>query len=380
MPPTNSTTDDKAYLHKAVEVTIHIALIGALAYWSLLIFEPFRRPLIWGIIIALATYPIYCWLRTKLGERNGLAATVFTLLALAVLITPTVMLSTSLIETTQSLSQGIKDGTLAVPPPPESVATWPFIGEPLDKIWSLASVNLEAALKQLEPQYKAFANWLLSVVTGAGLGVLQFVIAIIIAGVLLAKANAGQKLARAIFTRLAGERGAKLADLAGATVRSVAQGVLGVALIQALLAGIGLIAADVPAAGVWTVLVLLLAVVQLPALLILGPIIVYVFTVASTTTAVIFMIWSILVSASDTFLKPLFLGRGVDIPMLVVLIGAIGGMILSGIIGLFVGPIILSISYTLFIAWLNEGTQPVTAQGKSESSSTGENPADTKQS
>ena len=378
MTTTNSTFNDKAYLSRAVEITIRIGILAALVFWSFKIFEPFLRPVIWGILIALATYPIFCWLRAKLGERNGLAATVFTLLALALLITPTVMLSTSLIDSAQTLSHSLEEGTLKVPPPPESVATWPVIGKPLNKIWSLASVNLEAALKQLEPQLKALGSWLLSVATGAGMGVLQFILSIIIAGVLLAKASGGQQAAHAIFTRLGGERGAELADLAGATVRSVARGVLGVAFIQALLAGVGLIAAGVPAAGLWFVLVLLLAVVQLPTILILGPIIIYVFSVSSTMTAVIFMIWSIFVGVSDSFLKPLFLGRGVEVPMLVILIGAIGGMMLSGIIGLFVGPIILAISYTLFIAWLNESTSPLTEQSQSESSSTDESTDDIK--
>jgi predicted PurR-regulated permease PerM len=351
---TNPASNDKVILSRVLEATIRIGLIAALAFWSFQIFAPFLHPVIWGILIAIATYPVFCWLRAKLGERNGLAAILFALLALAILITPTVMLSASLIDSAQNLAQGLKDGTVNVPAPPESVATWPVIGKSLDKIWNLASVNLEAALNQLKPQLGAFSSWLLSAVAGAGIGVLQFVISIFIAGVLLAKASAGQRAARAIFIRLAGERGEELVALAGATVRSVARGVLGVALIQALLAGIGLIAAGVPAAGFWALLVLLLAVVQLPPILILGPIVIYVFSVASTVTAVVFMIWSIIVSASDSLLKPLFMGRGVEVPTLVILIGAIGGMMLNGIIGLFVGPIILAISYTLFMAWLDE--------------------------
>jgi len=145
--------------------------------------------------------------------------------------------------------------------------------------------------------------------------------------------------------------------LASATIRSVAQGVLGVALIQSILAGIGLLLIGVPYAGVWAGLVLLLAIVQLPPILILGPIVVYVFSVAETVPAVVFMIWSMLVSSSDAFLKPLFLGRGMDIPMLVILLGAIGGMILSGIIGLFVGAVVLAVGYTLFTVWLEQEQQ-----------------------
>ena len=162
---------------------------------------------------------------------------------------------------------------------------------------------------------------------------------------------------KALARRLMGNRGEEFTMLASKTVRSVAQGVLGVALIQSLLAGVGLLAAGVPGAGLWALIVLLLAIVQLPPILILAPIILYVFSVSSTTVAVIFMIWSILVSMSDAFLKPLLLGRGVEVPMLIILIGAIGGMIHSGIIGLFVGAVVLALGYELFRAWLEEGKQ-----------------------
>jgi predicted PurR-regulated permease PerM len=212
-------------------------------------------------------------------------------------------------------------------------------------------------LTSIAPQLKEAAGWLLSTAAGAGVGVLQFVISIIIAGVILANAVGFGGFLKALATRLTGDRGEEFATLASKTVRSVAQGVLGVALIQSLLAGVGLLAADVPGAGLWALLVLLLAIVQLPPILILAPIILYVFSASSTTVAVIFMIWSILVSMSDAFLKPLLLGRGVEVPMLIILIGAIGGMISSGIIGLFTGAVVLALGYELFKAWLKEGQQ-----------------------
>ena len=140
----------------------------------------------------------------------------------------------------------------------------------------------------------------------------------------------------------------------------MAQGVIGVAAIQAVLGGLGMFAMDVPGWGLWTVLILVFAIAQLPPLIVLGPVIVYVFSVADTTPAVIFMIYSLIVSASDGFLKPLFLGRGMDTPMLVILLGAIGGMLAAGIIGLFIGAIILALGYELFMAWLNDGVvEPV---------------------
>jgi predicted PurR-regulated permease PerM len=186
----------------------------------------------------------------------------------------------------------------------------------------------------------------------------MFVVSIIIAGAFLVYGRSGSDAVAKVTGRVLGARvGREFVELASATIRSVAQGVLGVALIQSILAGIGLMLIGVPYAGVWAALVLLLAIVQLPPILVLGPIIVYVFSFAETVPAVIFMIWSLIVSVSDGFLKPLFLGRGMDIPMLVILLGAIGGMILSGIIGLFVGAVVLAVGYSLFMAWVDQDHQ-----------------------
>jgi predicted PurR-regulated permease PerM len=206
----------------------------------------------------------------------------------------------------------------------------------------------------------------LSAAAGVGAGILKFVVSIIIAGVLLANDAGGGQAARAIATRLTAERGNESVELAAATVRSVTLGILGVALIQTLLASLGFLLVGVPGAGLWALFVLILAVVQLPTILVLGPIIVYVFSTSSTATAVVFAIWSLLVGMSDAFLKPLLMGRGVDVPMLVIFIGAIGGFVTSGIIGLFVGAVILALGYKLFLAWLKEDTQPQGEPSKSE--------------
>ena len=219
----------------------------------------------------------------------------------------------------------------------------------------------------MAPQLKHYGISLLSTAADAGVGILKFVVSIIIAGVLLAKADGSQQAAVAFCTRLAGERGIKFVELAGATVRSVTTGILGVAIIQAVLGGLGCLVVGVPGAGLWALLVLLLAVVQLPTILVLGPIIVYVFTTSSTIAAVVFAIWSIFVGISDAILKPLLMGRGVDVPMLVIFIGAIGGFMTSGIIGLFVGAIIFSLGYKLFLLWLNSDAQPEKEPYNSES-------------
>ena len=192
--------------------------------------------------------------------------------------------------------------------------------------------------------------------SGSVAGVVGFAFSIIIAGVLLLNAGKGYEAFRGIGRRLAGERGAGFVDLTVATIRSVAKGVLGVALIQTLLAAIGLLVMQVPGAGIWAAIVLVLAVMQLPPLLVLGPVAIWVFSTAEPVPATVFLVYSLLVSFSDGILKPLLLGRGVDVPMLVILLGAIGGMISAGIIGLFTGAVVLAIGYQLFNFWLHEDT------------------------
>jgi predicted PurR-regulated permease PerM len=324
------------YVRRALEASIHIGLVALVIFWCFKIGRPFIEITVWGIIIAVAIYPIYSRLKSALGGGDRLAATLITILA------------------------------LRVPPPAESVRSWPVICEPGHKLWSLGSQDVGAALNKMAPRLRKYGISLLSAAGDAGVGILMFVVSIIIAGVLLANADGAHQAALVLFRRLAGERGATFVQLAGATVRSVAQGILGVAMIQAILGGLGCLVVGVPGAGLWALLILLLAVVQLPTILVLGPIIVYVFSTSSTITAVLFMIWSILVGISDAFLKPLLLGRGVDVPMLIVFIGAIGGFITSGIIGLFVGAIVFTAGYKLFVRWLEEDTELEPEPRKSE--------------
>ena len=366
MNTSNQPSNDKLYVTRALEASISIGLVGLILFWCFRIGRPFLEIIAWGIIIAVAIHPIYDRLKSALGGRGRLAATLITLLALILLLVPTFMLSESLIGTMQEYSAQLEEGTLRMPPPAESVRSWPVIGEPLHKIWSLGSNNLGALLSKMAPQLKNYGVRLLSTAAETGVGILMFAVSIIIAGVLLSNADGGRQATHAFAKRIAGERGAMAVELAGATVRSVAVGILGVALIQTFLAGLGFLVVGVPGAGLWAFLVLILAVVQLPTIFVLLPIIVYVFSASSTITAVVFAIWSILVGISDAFLKPLLMGRGVDVPMLIIFIGAIGGFVASGIIGLFVGAIIFALGYKLFLLWLNEDTQPEPESSKSE--------------
>jgi len=349
---------NSAFVERALEAAIRIGIVFLLISWCFTIVRPFIIPIVWGLIIAVAAYPGYLWVEAKLGGRPRLAATLFTLFMLLIVIAPTLMLSGTLVETVKLLAEDLTHhGTLIIPPPAESIRNWPLIGEPLYSFWNLASENIQAALKQIGPQIKAVGSWLLATAAGAGFGILQFVFAIIIAGVLMPCATSGDRIAHAIAARLAGVHRTGLVELAEKTVRSVASGILGVALIQSLLAGLGFMVAGVPAAGFWALLCLLFGVAQIGIIIILIPVIIYLFNTADTVTAVGFLIWSIPVGLIDNILKPILLARGVKTPMVIIFMGAIGGFLASGIIGLFVGAVVLALSYELFMLWLNEAPE-----------------------
>ena len=348
------------FTKNAIEAAIRLGLLLLLALWCFNIIKPFILPVMWGVIIAVAVYPVFAKLKAAMGGRNKLASVLYTLIALALLMTPTIMVSNSMIDTSAALAERYEAGTLNIPPPDDSVKDWPVIGEKTHAIWTQASSNLEKTLTQYQPQLEKVGQGFVSAAAGLGGAILQFVLSIIISGVLVANAPGAYQLTMKIFSRLTNiEHGKEYTDLSKATIRSVAQGVLGVAAIQAVLSALGMMVMDVPAWGLWSIIILVLAIAQMPPILVLGFVVAYVFSVAETTPAVIFAIYCLIVSGSDGFLKPMFLGRGMSTPMLVILLGAIGGMMMAGIIGLFVGAIVLALGYELFMKWLNGGEEAV---------------------
>jgi predicted PurR-regulated permease PerM len=261
------------------------------------------------------------------------------------------LLTESLVEGVQTLAARFTDGSFIIPPPPSSVKAWPLIGTPVSETWELASKNLAAALKVFTPQIKTAIPQLLKASAGIGFAVLEWILSIIIAGVLLASSATGAGAAHSLSNRFFGARGREFEELAAATIRSVTTGILGVALIQSFLAAIGFLVAGLPGAGLWAAIFLLAAVLQIGPIVLI-PAVVYMFAIATTTKAVIFLIWCLFVGLIDNVLKPLLLGRGIAVPLVVVFLGAIGGFIAMGTIGMFVGPILLSVGYKLFLAWL----------------------------
>jgi predicted PurR-regulated permease PerM len=343
--------DYRTQVELAVEATIHIGLTILLIATCLLILLPFIPLITWGIIIAVAAYPGFQKLQVALRGRGALSAIVFTVVLLALLIVPMVLLVETLVDSVQALATHLRDGTLTIPPPSDSVATWPIIGVPLHSLWGSASKDLTAVARSFAPQIKALVPGLLSASAGIGLTVLQFALSIVVAGVLLANAHAAYEVTCSLAHRVFGENGLEFQQLIGSTIRSVTTGILGVALIQSVLAGLGFLVAGLPGAGLWAVIFLFAAVLQVGALVLI-PAVIYMFTISSATKAGIFLAWCLIVALVDNVLKPLLLGRGVAVPIVVVFLGAIGGFVAMGIIGLFVGAIILSVGYKLFLAWL----------------------------
>lgn len=344
--------EDVAFVARAVEAAIRIAVIGALVVWSLLIIRPFVMPVLWGIILAVAVNPAYQKLAAKLGGRKKLTAGLLVAVVLALILIPSGRFLAGTVEEVQEFAADWEAGTVQVPPPPAGVEGLPVVGQDLAAVWRRASTNLQAALEPYKDELKEAGSWAIRFGAGLAGDLLMMTIAIILTGVFLATSEAGGAATRNIGRRFAGEQGEKFALLAEKTIRSVAVGVVGIAVIQATLAAIGMAAAGVPAAGLWALAVLILAVIQLPPILVLGPVAAYVFSASDTTVAVLFGIWALLVSFSDAALKPLLLGRGVEVPMLVILLGALGGMILQGITGLFVGAVVLALTYQLGVAWM----------------------------
>jgi predicted PurR-regulated permease PerM len=360
----SSATSEVRFSNRQIfDLTIQLVVGAVFVIASYRILQPFIDVIVAGGVIAIAVYPLFVKMVDRLGGRRKTVVALFALLGLGLIIVPAVLASSSLFETAQSLSEQVEAGTVKVPPPPSGVRDWPVIGADVNGLWQAASTNLQSFVNTYHDQMADIALGMVSAVAGVGAQALKFIFCILISAIFLVNAEACAAGLDSFSRRLfGGGRGIEINQLAAQTVRSVATGVLGVAFVQAFLAGVGMAVADVPWVGAWSLAILLLAIVQLPPLVILLPVAVWVLGSADNQiVAWGFLVWAILVGVSDTFLKPMFLGRGVDIPMIVILLGAIGGAILSGVMGLFVGAVILALAYRLLVDWLDHAAEEVPA-------------------
>ncbi len=343
--------DQKNFERGAVEAAIKIGALFLLAAWCIDIVRPFISPVVWAMILAVALNPLYVKLK-QVVRHGGLAAVIIVVVLLTIILLPGVKVATSAVDSLTVLGQKIQQGSFELPPPSDSIKAWPFVGEKLYHQWDLAAADLERYLSSLASHVSDVAGSVISMAAGLVGGLLVFCFSVIIAGVFLANGERAVKGATLMASALAGSNGPYLTRLASNTIQSVAKGVLGVAVIQAALLSIGFFAVGVPGAALWSVLVLVLAIAQLPPVLVVLPIVIYIFNHESPVVATVFTVWSVLAGFSENLLKPLLLGRGVDVPMLVILIGSLGGMLLSGFVGLFLGAVVLAVSYRILMAWL----------------------------
>ena len=347
----------KALSRDLMEILIRFSLIAFLVVMSVKIFSPFLALMLWAVILAVTLYPLHQRVAKRLGGKQGRAATVVVVSGLLMIGVPTAMLGGSAADFIHETHTAFENNTITIKQPPPSVAEWPLIGKKLHGFWSLAANDLPVLLQEMQPQLGNFSKTMLGFVGGAASGMFQFLFSLIIAGIMMAFGQSGSAAMFKIIRRLTGPaKGEQLYQLSTATIRSVSMGVIGVAFIQALLLGIGFVWADVPAAGLLAILVLILGIAQIPAAIFSIPVIAYVWWSGdSTLSNVFFTIYFLLAGFADNVLKPLLLGRGVDAPMPVILLGALGGMVSAGLIGLFVGAVFLALGYVVFMDWIADG-------------------------
>jgi predicted PurR-regulated permease PerM len=336
-----------------IQLAIRLGLLAFLIYWTFVLIRPFVPILAWSIVLAVALYPVFGVLSRLLGGRPKLAAAILTIINLGIVIGPATWLGLNAVEGLKDLAGNLNAGNLSVPSPPERVKDWPLIGPQLYELWNQASSNIRAALRDVAPHLKPLAGTMLALAGNAGVGTLKFLLSVALAGFLFPHGAQLVAAGRGFLFRIVPEQSEHFLDLAGATIRAVSQGVIGVAIIQSLLAGIGFKLAGIPSAGLLAFVVMLLTIVQIGAAVVLLPVIIWIWIDKDFTTALLLTLFLSGVGVLDNIVRPLVMGRGLTTPTLVIFIGVVGGTLAHGIVGLFIGPIILSLAWELTVAWIH---------------------------
>lgn len=337
-----------------IQLVVRLALLALLVIWTFIVIRPFIPILAWSAVLAVAFYPVFNWLAKLLGRRPRTAAAILTIVNLGIIIGPATWLGVSAVDGVRQLAGELSAGDLVIPSPPEQIKEWRLVGPQLYELWSHASSNIRAVLREVAPYLKPLAGTMLALAGSAGVGTLKFLLSVLVAGFLFPYGPQLVAGGRRFLSHVVPERSEHFLELAGATIRAVSQGVIGVAVVQALLAGIGFKMAGIPHAGLLAFAVMLLAIVQIGAAVVLLPAIIWIWIDKDFTTALLLTVFLGIVGLIDNILKPLVMGRGLTTPTLVIFIGVIGGALAHGIVGLFIGPIILSVAWELIAAWMRE--------------------------
>lgn len=347
-------------LRFVIDLMIRIALIGGIIYGSLLLLSPIAGMLLWSVILAVAAYPLFALLRRRLHLYNALAASVLSLLMLVLLFVPVAVLGASIVETLDQYARYLLAGGALLPAPPESLRDLPLVGARLYDFWLDASKNVHALLSAHVGQIASVGRWMAGIAAGVALELLQFATAIVVAGVVLAYSERLAQTAHRLAERIAGPRGRHFLGIAVSTIRNVANGVIGIALLQAALLGVGMVVAGIPFAGALTFVSLVLAIVQIGPNPVMIPVIIWAWSSLPAGVAAIYTAYTAPLLVFDNVLRPMVMARGLQTPMVIIVAGVICGTLAGGLIGLFVGPIVLAVFYDLVTAWLEAGQPAAT--------------------
>ncbi|NJN42893.1 MAG: AI-2E family transporter, partial [Flammeovirgaceae bacterium] len=333
---------------------VQLIALAVLFFWCFQILKPFLSPLIGGSILAVTLYPLHVRLTSWLKGKKNWSAVMITLLLLSILIVPAITLLISTASEFKHIAIAYREGDIFIPPPAEAVKAWPLIGEQAYGYWSEAANDLGEMISRHKEEVKSIAVIALDLLASTGNGLVVFTLSIIVGGFFLAFSSTAGAFARSVFINLAGSQGESMLEISRTTVQNVAKGILGVALIQAMLAGLGMGLAGIPLTGLWVLICMILAVVQIGILPVSIGVIIYIWNTAEPLTAGLLTGWMILIGLVDNVLKPYLMGKGSSVPMLVVFLGSLGGFIVDGFMGLFLGAIFLSLGYILMMDWLNK--------------------------
>jgi predicted PurR-regulated permease PerM len=345
-------------LSYSVEIAIRLGLLVLMVLWCFDIIAPFSSIILWSIILSMAFSPLFNRISKRLGGKRKAAAGILVGGCLVLIILPSWLIFDSLFEGFHKIKPYLESESFQFPSPSEQIKEWPLIGHELFDLWTEAYTNLEGFIMTHEDGLLVIAKSIAKGIASIGGGLFVFLVSLLISGIILA-ASGSEDFGRKFFKRLVGVRGDEFAELVASTVRSVVKGVIGVAIIQTLLIGLGMVIAGVPYAGVWTLVTLIFAILQFPVIVVILGVVLWMFSSFDTLPAVLWTIYFLAAGLSDNVLKPLLLGKGAKVPMLVIFFGVIGGFIASGFIGLFTGATVVSLGYMLFMSWINtQATSP----------------------
>ena len=342
-----------------IEIAVHLGVIGFLAWWTFTLILPFAPVVLWSVVLTVALYPVFDWLADKFQGRRRLAAGLLTLLGLFVVIGPVTWLGIGLVEGGRELVARVNEGQLSVPPPSEAVKDWPVVGPLVYDYWARASTNLASVLSPLLPQLRPVGETLLGAAGSAGMGTLKFLASVIIAGFMFNPGASLLSATRRFARRVDPERGESFVTLTADTIRAVSRGVIGVSLLQAVIAAIGMSAAKVPGASLITVLILAFGIVQIGPWPICVLLIAWGWMNLPTFAALAFTLCMVTVGLIENIAKPFALSHGLKTPMPVTFLGVIGGVMTHGIGGLFMGPVVLAVAWELAKTWIEEGSEGI---------------------